>query len=402
MKVAIITSGYLPVPPTRGGAVENIIYNLIKENEIHHACDFIVYSTSDENSEKFKYTEVKQIPTSGMTRISDRALYFIAKNILRKEKLISYRYFFQRIAFLRQVGKDLNVHTVDRVILENNVVMFRAMEYLNNFEKYEGKIYYHAHNELGKTLGYDRYLSRVKRLIGVSDYITTYYQTRVGSHAVKYETLHNAIDEKLFEQKISQDEIKTLKLNLGIDTRYPVLLFVGRTDKEKGILELLKALRGIKEHRYSLLILGSTFYGADIKDSFGEELQEIAKKIRGKILFTGNIPYQQMYKYYQLADLCILPSVWQEPCSMAVIECITSRTPLITTRVGGNPENVSDATILLDTENLVDALREQIQIYLSDPQKLNELKERTKKCTYRHGTLAQYYHSFIRAVDIKE
>ena len=31
MKIAVITSGFLPVPPTKGGAVENLLYNLIRE-----------------------------------------------------------------------------------------------------------------------------------------------------------------------------------------------------------------------------------------------------------------------------------------------------------------------------------------------------------------------------------
>lgn len=31
MKVAIITTGYLPVPPCNGGAVETLCYSLMKE-----------------------------------------------------------------------------------------------------------------------------------------------------------------------------------------------------------------------------------------------------------------------------------------------------------------------------------------------------------------------------------
>ena len=32
-KIAIITSGFLPVPASKGGAVENIVVNLLNENE---------------------------------------------------------------------------------------------------------------------------------------------------------------------------------------------------------------------------------------------------------------------------------------------------------------------------------------------------------------------------------
>ena len=35
MKLAIITSGFLPVPASKGGAVENLIVNLLNENELN-------------------------------------------------------------------------------------------------------------------------------------------------------------------------------------------------------------------------------------------------------------------------------------------------------------------------------------------------------------------------------
>ncbi len=402
MEVAIITSGYLPVPPTKGGAVENIIYNLIQENERFHACDFTVYSCADQNREIFRFTKINQIQTRKLTKVLDRMIYFLAKNIFRKKHLISYRYFFQRMAFMRQVGKELRAHSYGRVVLENNVVMFRALEYRDNLEKYKGKIYYHAHNELGKTLGYDSYLSQAKKIIGVSDYITGCFQKLIGMQTTEYVTVHNTIDEKLFEKKISQEEKDTLKKKLGIDPGCPVLLFAGRIAKEKGILELLEALSGLEEECYTLLVTGSTFYNIDIKDGFEEQLKQITERISGKIIFTGLIPYPKMYQYYQIADLCILPSVWQEPCGMSMIECLASGTPLITTRTGGVPENVTEATVLLDTENLTETLREQLHKYLSDSEELCKLKGKTAKCIYRPETIAQYYHHFMQALDIED
>lgn len=401
MEVAVVTSGYLPVPPTKGGAVENIIYNLIKENEKFHGCDFIVYSIADQNEETFRFTKIRQIRIGMLTKMLDQMLYFLAKNVFRKKHLISYRYFFQRMAFMRKVGKELQAHSYGRVVLENNVVMFRALEYHDNFERYKGKIYYHAHNELGKTLGYDKYLSRAKKIIGVSDYITGCFQNLIGTQTTEFETVHNAVDEKLFRKRLSQEEKDALKKKLGIDPGYPVLLFAGRTAKEKGILELLEALSGLEEDRFTLLVAGNTFFNVDVKDGFEKQLRRIAGTIRGKIIFTGLIPYPEMYQYYQLADMCVLPSVWQEPCSISIIECIVSGTPLITTRTGGTPENVTEATVLLETDNLTDALKEQLHKYLSNPEELLRLKEKTAKCTYRHGTITQYYHNFIRALDIE-
>ena len=53
MNLAIITSGFLPVPATKGGAVENIIINLVKENEkSKNDIKFTIYSIFDEEAKK--------------------------------------------------------------------------------------------------------------------------------------------------------------------------------------------------------------------------------------------------------------------------------------------------------------------------------------------------------------
>ena len=41
---------------------------------------------------------------------------------------------------------------------------------------------------------------------------------------------------------------------------------------------------------------------------------------------------------YAMADVCVLPSIWNDPAPLAVIESLVSGKPLITTRSGGIPE----------------------------------------------------------------
>ena len=48
MKIAILTSGILPVPAVRGGAVENLIDFYLEYNEVHHLHDITVYSIDDQ------------------------------------------------------------------------------------------------------------------------------------------------------------------------------------------------------------------------------------------------------------------------------------------------------------------------------------------------------------------
>ena len=77
MKVAIITSGYLPVPASKGGAVENIVENFIIENEIEKKVNFEIFSIYDENAEniskKYQYTNFNFIKPNKIVKALDKA-----------------------------------------------------------------------------------------------------------------------------------------------------------------------------------------------------------------------------------------------------------------------------------------------------------------------------------------
>lgn len=51
MKVAFLTVGTSPVPATKGGAVENLIEDLLDENELYHNFDFSVLSLYEQDAE---------------------------------------------------------------------------------------------------------------------------------------------------------------------------------------------------------------------------------------------------------------------------------------------------------------------------------------------------------------
>ena len=106
MNIAIITSGYLPVPASKGGAVENIVENFIIENEIEKKVDFEIFSIYDEDAkkiaEKYKYTDFNFIKPNKLVQILDKLIYLFFKDILKKEKTMSYRYIIQRLYFLRK------------------------------------------------------------------------------------------------------------------------------------------------------------------------------------------------------------------------------------------------------------------------------------------------------------
>lgn len=94
MKVAIITTGYLPVPPCNGGAVETLCYSLMKENLINKKINITTYSIYDSKLTDYDLSQSKIVKVSFVYKLLDILLYFFAKYILRKKKVMSYRYIY--------------------------------------------------------------------------------------------------------------------------------------------------------------------------------------------------------------------------------------------------------------------------------------------------------------------
>ena len=122
------------------------------------------------------------------------------------------------------------------------------------------------------------------------------------------------------------------------------------------------------------MILGSTFFGdANKDDCFVSALKEKAQKIQNQIVFTGFIPYDKMPDYLHLADIAVLPSMWEEPFGLTVAEALASALPLITTRSGGIPEICEGVATIVNRENIVSNLAAAILDLYHHPDKREQM-----------------------------
>ena len=94
MKIAVITSGFLPVPPSKGGAVENLLYNLIKENEVNEKFEFEIFSIYNEEASKiakeYKKAKFQFIKTNKV--IEPFCSFIFDFNFIINHLLIMFRY----------------------------------------------------------------------------------------------------------------------------------------------------------------------------------------------------------------------------------------------------------------------------------------------------------------------
>ena len=399
IKVAIVSPGYFPVPPVNGGAIESLIDLLVKENDIANNLDLTVFSMYDKSAEEiaagYHNSKIFYIKIPQIIRFFDLMIYYIVRNFLKKKKHMSYRYILQRLYYINRVAKIVWKNDFDKLIFENHPTLLLALRRHGNYKKYMGKYYYHAHNEITDTFGNEEYLKRVTQFICVSKFIEKSIRKRLHiQNTNQFVVLKNCVDEEKF--KINDESlIKRFKEKYKIPDNFTIFAFTGRLNAEKGVGELLLAYKGANPPNSRLIIAGSYFFKSSMKSDYEFELKDIAESIKEQVIFTGNIPYDEMPLLYASADVIVLPSIWNDPAPLTVIESLTCGKPLITTFSGGIPEyaNPDNSIILQVDNNIVDNLSQAIAELSGDPEKRMELSNNAKHESEK-WTKRSYYENF--------
>ena len=169
-----------------------------------------------------------------------------------------------------------------------------------------------------------------------------------GSDAAKYVDLHqtytkkkmpkpvmlpNLIDEKRFlpREKWNQDEIKSIRLSLGVGEGEMMAITPARLDYCKGLLEYLSLLTADMLKGWRIVILGQ----GNLKENLLRLIHE--KGIEDYVLIRDYVVYTDMPKYYAAADLFVLPSL-HDPNPLSVVEALHSGLPVAVSEKAGNVE----------------------------------------------------------------
>lgn len=403
MKVAILTSGVAPVPPTKGGAVECLVEHILNENEINKEIDIDLYSIYEKDAEiisqKYKKTNFKYIKSSRIASFIDNSVYFIINNILGKKDNMKFRNIFKRFEYIHKLKKYIFLNDYDKVILQNHPTLFLSLKGKNE-EKYINKYYIHLHNEVKSLYGCDEVALNCKKIIGISDFICKSTSEFMKDYPKdKFSILYNCIDTDRFNKDLWLNDKANIRKKYEIKENEIVMIFSGRLTAEKGIKELIKAFKLIKSKNIKLLVVGSYFYNSDMSSSQSDEIDNLVKDIKDKIIFTGYIQYDEIPKVYAIADFAVLPSMWEEPAGLTIIESMSTGLPIITTESGGIPEYVTNecAFIIKRDKDIIKNLAEKIEILSSD----KELREAMGKASRERAlkfNIKDYYKNFINII----
>ena len=353
MKVAIITSGILPVPAILGGAVENLIDIYLDYNERHHLHNITIYSVNHPhiNEDKAIHSKVNHyvfIDTKSLwARLRARFYALFHKNECYSYKL---EYFFEK------VYKKIKRKEFDLIILENRPgFAIKLKQRLNT------TIISHLHTNMicasdEKTKSIVR---ATDRFVVVSDYL----RREIDMVGVRHKTVvvHNGICSELFSYNKSKVEAREI---LGFGKNEFIVIYTGRLVPDKGIKELLQAFVLLNDEPDIKLIVvgGENFADSKNVNPFIEELYELGQQSKGTVRFTGFVPYKDLPKYLAIADVAVVPSHINEALGMTCIEATAMGLPVIATNDGGIPETlVGQKHILIDkNKDLVQELTQAI------------------------------------------
>lgn len=386
-KIAIILPGdKLPLPSVKGGAVESLVQCLLDYNEKYHTYNFVVFSVYNEEaalkSRSYKHTDFKYINTD--------SLNYKLKQVFRW----IYNRFFPYIGnqFINSVMNGMDTD-YDYVLIENAPWFVIPLKRKMNMSMVQ-----HLHNNyLGITSSFNQQIiDNSDFVLAVSKFIKNEILSHLNCTPELISVLYNGISLERFGKS---ECLWSLREQLGISHDDFVFVFSGRLVPEKGIKELLLAIKQIQHLNFKLLIIGSSFFSSDRKTSFIEELQNLSSELPN-VIFTGYIPYQKIQDYYHLANVAIVPSIWDEACPLSCIEFMASSLPLIVTDSGGMVELVDEdcAIIIKRNENIITQLKDAMINLLNNKRKCQLMGEAARKRSTLFSDLV-YSKKFIDLID---
>jgi phosphatidyl-myo-inositol alpha-mannosyltransferase len=138
-----------------------------------------------------------------------------------------------------------------------------------------------------------------------------------------YNIIPNGIDLDHFNPHVKPvEEYCDGKLNI---------LFVGRLEKRKGVKFLLMAYQQIKKEfpDSRLMIAGP---GTVLRERFEKKVRKSGIQ---DVVFLGNIPCEELPRYYKTADVFCAPAIGQESFGIILLEAMAVGTPVLATNIAG-------------------------------------------------------------------
>lgn len=158
-----------------------------------------------------------------------------------------------------------------------------------------------------------------------------FVQEQYNAIGIESEVLYNGVDINRFKP---EKKDSTLLKKHDLEGKQ-VILFVGRFTQQKGLDKLIEAFCALDSDDVALVAVGDGPLRSQAEQWVMQNIDS------GNVVFPGIVSIEDLPKYYNLADIFVIPSLF-EPLSIVTMEAMACGKPVIASQTGGIPEVVSE------------------------------------------------------------
>jgi glycosyltransferase involved in cell wall biosynthesis len=183
-------------------------------------------------------------------------------------------------------------------------------------------------------------LKRADHLIAVSHYAKQCVVEHLGIAPEKIAVVYNGIDHERFRPL---PVLPAIRESYGLPQGRRYLIYVGSEDPRKNLVTLVRALAQLRRELpdVELIKVGRSHF-----DRERQRLTELVTQlgVRTFIHFLEDVPEDDLPLLYNLADLCVMPSLY-EGFGFPVLEAMACGTPVVYANAGSLPEIAGNAGV---------------------------------------------------------
>jgi hypothetical protein len=328
----------------------------------------------------------------------DKLTFDIVRTCFKKKKALSYKSLFSMIYCIYISSRVIKKNKYEKVILENNVPLAWCIKW----SKYTGDYIYHFHNIPRINAKCKDVFHNCRCILCVSQFVAEQIASDVNPIGPiarkKLRVLYNCIDVEQFKPLDNALKKQQIRDTFGIMKDDKVVCFVGRLSEEKGIDKVLEAVIALNRQDVKLLIVGSYIHNLAMMDEYQKKLHKLAETMGDKIIFTGYIPQNEIQKIYQISDVAVLPSMWDEPAGLMNLEAMACGVPVITTDSGGIPEYVGKSIMLKRSERLTEEIAKNVERLLDNSAECRERAEYSREWVKKNFSKEDYLGKLLECI----
>jgi len=206
---------------------------------------------------------------------------------------------------------------------------------------------------------------------------------KLGIARDKIRVLRTGVAEHFRPMQWTPEEKESVRRELGLPSSF--VLTVGAHDARRNVKRLISAVNDLRSRRpvvHKLVVIGpKTPFFAEV----WRHTQDLG--LTDKVVCLDYVPNEQLYLYYNLADLYVYPSL-EEGFGLTPLEAMACGCPVITSNVSSLPEVVGDAAVLIDPTS-TGSLSLGLERMLFDPgerqERIRQGIERARQFSWKRG-----------------